>query len=451
MGMGQWIPDSKSNIIDMESPIKNHTRTIRAWAMFDWSNSAYNLVITSTIFPAYYTAITVTAQFGDVVHFFGIPIVNTALSNFALGLAYLVMAILLPVLSSIADYRQNKMFFMKAFTYLGGLACMGLFFFKLETLEWGIYCFALAAVGYIGGLLFNNSYLPQIASVDQQDRVSALGFAYGYVGCVTLQIICFVIILKPEWFGITDPSLPARLSFLLVGLWWIGFAQIPFRKLPKDVPNTNKLSTGIFKKGFRDLKVVYTKVRNIMAIRRFLPAYFFYSIGVQTLMVVAAAFGEKVLQLGATKLIGTILIIQLVAILGAYLMSRLAMLIGNVKVLILVVSIWMGICVVAYYNDNEIQFYIIAAFVGLVMGGIQSLSRSTYSKMIPETEEDTASFFSFYEVTEKVAIVCGLFSFAAIEQITGNIRNSALSLAVFFLIGIVFLFRMLLKEREAKD
>lgn len=451
MGMGQWIPDSKSNIIDMEAPIKNHTRTIRAWAMFDWSNSAYNLVITSTIFPAYYTAITVTAQFGDVVHFFGIPIVNTALSNFALGLAYLVMALLLPILSSIADYRQNKMAFMKAFTYLGGFACIGLFFFKLETLEWGIICFSLAAVGYIGGLLFNNSYLPQIASVDQQDRVSALGFAYGYVGCVTLQIICFVIILKPEWFGITDPSLPARLSFLLVGLWWIGFAQIPFRKLPKEVPNTNKLSTGIFKKGFKELKVVYTKVRNIMEIRRFLPAYFFYSIGVQTLMVVAAAFGEKVLQLGATKLIGTILIIQLVAILGAYLMSRLAMLIGNVKVLILVVSIWMGICVVAYYIDNEIQFYIIAAFVGLVMGGIQSLSRSTYSKMIPETEEDTASFFSFYEVTEKVAIVCGLFSFAAIEQITGNIRNSALSLAVFFLIGIVFLFRMLLKEREAKD
>lgn len=418
--------------------------------MFDWSNSAYNLVITSTIFPAYYTAITVTAHSGDVVRFFGIPVVNTALSNFALGLAYLIMAFLLPILSSIADYKQNKMAFMKAFTYLGGLACVGLFFFKLETLEWGIICFALAAMGYIGGLLFNNSYLPQIASKDHQDRVSALGFAYGYVGCVTLQIICFVIILKPEWFGITDPSLPARLSFLLVGLWWIGFAQIPFRKLPPDAINTNKLSTGILKKGFSELKIVYGKVQKILEIRRFLPAYFFYSIGVQTLMVVAAAFGEKVLHLGATKLIGTILIIQLVAILGAYLMSRLAMLIGNIRVLILVVSIWMGICVVAYYISNEVQFYIIAALVGLVMGGVQSLSRSTFSKMIPANEEDTASFFSFYEVTEKIAIVCGLFTFAAIEQITGNIRNSALSLALFFLIGIVFLFRMLWKEKNTK-
>lgn len=427
---------------------KNNPSVIRGWAMFDWANSVYNLVITSTIFPAYYTAITFSEEFGDVVHFFGIPVVNTALSSFALGAAYLIMAILLPVLSSIADYRRNKMSFMKFFTYLGGAACMGLFFFRVETLEWGIFCFVLAAMGYIGGLLFNNSYLPEIASVDQQDRVSAKGFAFGYIGCVTLQIICFVIILKPEWFGITDPSLPARISFLLVGLWWIGFSQIPFRKLPKDPrANRNKLSGSIIVKGFSELKAVAQKAKKNVEIRRFLPAFFFYSIGVQTLMVVAAAFGEKVLQLGATKLIGTILLIQLVAIAGAYLMSVLARYIGNIKVLILVVCIWISICVSAYFISHEIQFYILASLVGLVMGGIQSLSRSTYSKLIPESEEDTASFFSFYDVTEKLAIVCGLFSFAAIEQITGNIRNSALSLAIFFLMGLFFLFRMLVKQR----
>lgn len=429
--------------IEKEVIVKDHKPTIRAWAMFDWSNSVYNLVITSTIFPAYYTAITTTQLHGDVVSFFGISVVNTALSSFALGFAYLLMAIMLPIVSSIADYRGNKMAFMKGFTYLGGLACMGLFFFKLDTLEWGIFCFALAAMGYIGGLLFNNSYLPEIVSVEKQDRVSALGFTYGYVGCVTLQIICFIIILKPEWFSIVDPSLPPRISFLLVGLWWIGFAQIPFRKLPKTQQNKNKLSGSVLKKGFVELQDVAKKVRNITAIKRFLPAYFFYSIGVQTLMVVAAAFGEKILQLGATKLIGTILLIQLVAIAGAYLMARLAGRIGNVWVLILVVCIWMGICVTAYFLSTELQFYIMAALVGLVMGGIQSISRSTYSKLIPENEESTASFFSFYEVTEKLAIVCGLFSFAAIEQITGNIRNSALSLAVFFLIGLILLFRML--------
>lgn len=407
--------------------------------MFDWANSTYNLVITSTVFPAYYTAITVTQMHGDVVHFFGIPVVNTALSNFALGTAYLLMALLLPVLSSIADYKQNKMAFMKAFTYLGGMACMGLFFFRLETLEWGIFCFALAAMGYVGGLLFNNSYLPEIATVDQQDKVSALGFAYGYLGCVTLQIMCFVIIVKPEWFGITDPSLPARLSFLFVGLWWIGFSQISFRGLPQDRTNNRKLTGGVFRKGFAELRETYRKAKQITAIRRFLPAFFFYSIGVQTLMVVAAAFGEKVLQLGAAKLIGTILVIQLVAIGGAFLMSRLSRMIGNIPVLMIVVCIWISICISAYFIHHEIQFYVLAAMVGLVMGGIQSLSRSTYSKLIPVEETDTASFFSFYDVTEKVAIVCGLFSFAAIEQITGNIRNSALSLGLFFVIALVLL------------
>ena len=420
----------------------NHKPTIRAWAMFDWANSAYNLVITSTIFPAYYVAITSSADFGDRVSFFGFDVINTALSNFALGAAYLIMAIMLPVLSAIADYKRNKKSFMKAFTYLGGVACMGLFFFTPDRLEWGIVCFALAAMGYIGGLLFNNAYLPQIASVDQQDRVSAKGFAYGYVGCVTLQILCFILILKPEWFGIQDPTLPARISFLMVGLWWIGFSQIPFRKLPDDARQAQPARGPILKKGFKDLHGVWMKVRRISGIKQFLPAFFFFSIGVQTLMVVAAAFGEKVFQLGQAKLIGTILLIQLVAIAGAVLMSKLSKIIGNVRVLILVVCIWISICVSAYYLSSELQFYILAALVGLVMGGIQALSRSTYSKLIPVNEDDTASFFSFYDVTEKIAIVCGLFSFALIEQITQNIRNSALSLAVFFIVGLFFLIRM---------
>ncbi len=410
--------------------------------MFDWANSAYNLVITSTIFPAYYTAITYTEAFGDRVRFFGFEIVNTALSSFALSFAYLFMALILPILSSVADFKGNRKAFMMGFTYLGGIACMGLFFFKLETLEWGIICFTLAAMGYVGGVLFNNSYLPRIASVERQDRVSAQGFAYGYVGCVTIQVICFVFILKPDWFGITDASFPPRLSFLLVGLWWIGFAQIPFTRLPKDDRHDGRVTRHVLRKGFDELTDVWRQLREIPQIRRFLPAFFFYAMGVQTLMIVAAAFGEKVLHLGAPKLIATILIIQLVAIGGAYLMSVLARYIGNVRVLMLVVCVWIGICVAAYFIDHEVHFYILAALVGLVMGGIQSLSRSTYSKLLPAGAEDTASFFSFYDVTEKIAIVIGLFAFALIEQMTNNIRYSALCLGVFFVMGLVLLFRM---------
>ncbi len=422
--------------------IKNNKSIIRSWAMFDWANSAYNLVITSTIFPAYYTIITTTKEHGDKVSFFGFQFVNTALSNYALAVAYLIMAALLPLLSSKADSTGNKKIYMQAFTYLGGLACMGLFLFKLETLELGIICFAIAAMGYIGGVMFSNSYLPQIATVDEQDRVSAQGFAYGYIGSVLLQIICFVFVLKPEMFGITDGSFPARLSFLLVGLWWIGFAQIPFAKLPKGTANTEEKPA---RNGYRELNKVWHQVKENEQLKRFLYAFFFYSIGVQTIMLVAASFGEKVLHLGTSNLIATILIIQLVAIGGAYLMSALAKRIGNIRVLMLTVFIWVGVCIGAYYISNANQFYIMAVLVGLVMGGIQSLSRSTYSKYLPENTPDTASYFSFYDVTEKIAIVIGLATFAFVEE-HSHIRNSALGLSVFFVIGF-FLLNALLRTQ----
>lgn len=418
---------------------KNDKKVIQSWAFFDWANSSYNLVITSTIFPAYYTIITTTAAHGDQVTFFGHKFTNTALSNYALSLAYLIMVILLPILSATADYRGNKKIFMKVFTYIGGLACMGLFFFKLDTLELGIICFIIAAMGYIGGVLFNNSYLPEIATKDQQDRVSAQGYAYGYVGSVLLQLICFVFVLKPELFGITDGSLPARISFLLVGIWWIGFAQISFNRLPVGSPNYTAINKNVVHSGFEELAKVWRQLKSMKVMKRFLIAFFFYSMGVQTVMLAAAGFGEKTLHLGTSKLIAVILIIQLVAILGAIWMSKLAKRIGNVSVLILVVGIWVMTCIYAYFITNEYEFYGLAAVVGLIMGGIQSLSRSTYSKFIPENTPDTASFFSFYDVTEKLAVVIGLFSFAYIEEQTGNMRNSVLALASFFVLGLIFL------------
>lgn len=435
------------HIQDLE---KDNPKTIRSWAMFDWANSAYNLVITSTIFPAYYTAITFSEDFGDVVHFFGYPIVNTALSNFALSIAYLVMAFALPFISAYADIRGHKKYFMKVFTYVGALACMGLFFFKLDTLEISIFLYALAAAGYIGGLAFNNSYLPLIATVDRQDKVSAQGFAYGYVGCVTLQLICFVFVLKPELFGITDASFPARLSFFLVGAWWLGFSQIPFRRLPESRPSPIATELSIMGKVKTEFVGVVKRIQTIPQIKRFLAPYFFYSMGVQTVMIVATAFGTKEIGLEMSELIAAILLIQLIAIAGAYFMSKLAKPLGNTMVLILVVSVWIFICVAAFYITTKIEFYLLALLVGAMMGGIQSLSRSTYSKLLPTDIEDTTAFFSFYDVTEKLAIVVGLFSFALIEQISHNIRYSALFMSVFFIIGIILLISLYRFERSVK-
>jgi UMF1 family MFS transporter len=429
---------------------KNNKKTIRAWAMFDWANSAYNLVITSTIFPAYYVAITESKADGDKVMFFGHSFVNTALSNYALAAAYFVIVLMLPILTSIADYRGNKKAFMQFFTWLGAVACCCLYFFKFATLEFGIICFALAAIGYSGGFVFYNSYLPEIATTDNQDAVSAKGFSYGYIGSMILQIICFVFVLAPGVFGITDASFPARLSFLLVGLWWIGFAQIPFRGLPNGNAKAINKQVNVLRGGFIELGKVWQQVKHMPLLKHYLPAFFFYSMGVQTIMLAAAGFGAKVLHLPTTSLITIILIIQLVAIVGANLMSRLSGKYGNVLVLTGVVIIWVIVCLIAYFVNSAIQFYLLAAVVGLVMGGIQSLSRSTYSKYLPQDITDTASFFSFYDVTEKLAIVGGMFSFAFIEDLTGSMRNSILALGVFFIVGLLLLISLYKQEQKLK-
>jgi UMF1 family MFS transporter len=429
---------------------KNNKKTIRAWAMFDWANSAYNLVITSTIFPAYYVAITTNANNGNRVSFFGHSFVNTALSDYALAVAYLAMALLLPILSSIADYRGNKKVFMQFFTLLGSAACCGLFFFDSSRLEIGIICFALAAIGYSGGFVFYNSYLPEIATLDMQDKVSAKGFTYGYIGSVLLQLICFAFVLSPGTFGITNKALPAQISFLLVGIWWIVFALIPFSILPKGSPNAQTHQHNIIKGGFIELGKVWVKVKSMPLLKRYLPAFFFYSMGVQTIMLVATGFAAKELKMPTSALITIILIIQIVAIFGATLMSRLSDKFGNIKVLVLVVLIWVGVCIAAYFITTATQFYILAVIVGLVMGGIQSLSRSTYSKYLPQDTTDTASFFSFYDVTEKLAIVGGLFSFGFIEEITGSMRNSTLVLCGFFIIGLILLLSLLRREQKVQ-
>ncbi len=422
--------------------------------MYDWANSAYNLVITSTIFPAYYTAITSqkegTEIVNDKVEFFGATFTNTALFDYALAAAYLVIALLSPILSSIADYKGNKKSFMRLFCYVGSLACAGLYFFKGDTLELGIILFAIAAIGYCGSLVFYNAFLPEIATESERDKVSAQGFAFGYIGSVLLQLICFVFVFKPEWFhwiGIYDDGDASRFSFLLVGVWWFAFAHIPLSKLPDGKPLTQHPEKNIFINGFYELKKVWRQLKHLSVLKTYLGAFFFYSMGVQTVMLAATIFGAKELKLETGQLIMTILIIQLVAIAGAYIMAKLSEKFGNLKVLLFVVFIWILICIYAYFITTATQFYIIATVVGLVMGGIQSLSRLTYSKLMPETK-DTTSFFSFYDVTEKLAIVIGMFSFGFIEELTGSMRNSIMALVTFFAIGMVILYLAIAKAKK---
>jgi len=426
---------------------KNNKKTIWAWCMFDWANQSYNMVIISTIFPAYFVGITALHNKG-VVTFFGHQYANTVLSTYVLAFSYLIVVVLLPILTSIADYRGAKKSYLQLFTWMGSLACAGLFLMKEgQPFEFPLICYALASVGYCGGFVFYNSYLPQIATVDQQDAVSAKGFIYGFVGSVVVQLICLVPIQFHDSFGITE-DYGARISFLIVGAWWIGFAVIPFLKLPKGVPNAGSHNYNVFTGGFKELAKVFKKVKQMPLLKRFLGAFFFYSVGVQTIMLVAANFAAKELHMKDDSLIPIILVIQLLAVVGALVTSKSSEKYGNVKTLIGLVAIWTVICCCVYFVTTVKQFYFAAVVVGLVMGGVQSLSRSTYSKYLPPNIPDTASFFSFYDVTEKISIVVGLFAFAFVEAQTHEMRNSALTLDCFFATGLFLLIILLLAEKR---
>ncbi len=418
-------------------------KVLNSWAMYDWASSSYNLVITSTIFPAYFESIAVDNASISRTHvtFLGRQFENTALYNYAIALAMLIVAFMSPLLSSIADYKGNKKKFLSFFLTLGSVACSALYFFDRSTLSFGIVAMIIASIGFWGGQVFYNSFLPDIARLQDRDRISARGFAYGYVGSVLLQLICFVFVLMNEQLGITEGK-GAQISFLLVGIWWWSFGQYSLRRMPKPIAAGHyDIEHNIITKGYNELQKVWKQVNKMPQLKRFLLAFFFYNMGVQTVMLVAALYGKSELDIPTMNLIISILIIQLIAIPGALTISKLSSIIGNLKTLMILVILWIGICVTAFLlpKGGIYEFYALGSAVGFIMGGIQSLSRSTHAKLIPVTR-DTVSFFSFYDVTEKMAAVVGIFTFGFITEFTGSQRNSVLTLASFFLVGLFLLF-----------
>jgi len=416
---------------------KNNPKEIKAWCMYDWANSVFTLTITTVIFPIYFNEVTTTESNHSMVNFFGFEIKNTVLYSYTLSSAFLIIAFINPLLSGIADYSSKKKFFMKLFTYLGAISCAALFFFNGENLIYGVLFFGLATVGYAGSLVFYNAFLPQIVSNDLQDKVSAKGYSYGYIGSVILLIINLLVVLSPKTFGISDGKLPSQIAFLSVGIWWAGFAQYSFRYLPAD-NNGFVFQKSLLTKGYKEVSAVFNIVKKAPLMRWFLLSFFFYAMGFQTIMYFASLFGEIELKLPLEGLIISMLLLQLIAIPGAHLFAKLSKKHGNIKVLIGAVIICIAVCCSAYFVKSHLQFYCMAGVVGIIMGGIQSLSRSTFSKLIPDTENN-ASFFSFYELTEKVAIVLGTASYGFLLQLSGTMRNSVLGLTLFFVIGLIAL------------
>jgi UMF1 family MFS transporter len=423
---------------------RNDPKLITGWAFFDWANSAYALVITVAIFPGYFMSVT-----DDEFPVLGIRMTDSALYAFAVSAAYLVIACASPFLSGIADYGGRKKWFLKLFTTMGALACMSMWFFTgMPTLPLGTAAFILATIGFAGGIVFYNAYLPLIATEDQYDRVSAKGFSYGYIGSILLLITNLTVITFHEALGFTEQSLAVRLAFIMVGMWWIGFAQIPFRRLPPDVRTKSEAS--LVRKGWEELKKVWRALQNLSNTKRFLVSFFFYNAGVQTVLFLASTFAEKELHFKTADLIVLILILQLVAVVGAMFFAKVSDRKGNKFSISVMLLIWVGICVLAYLVSTKGQFYTLAGAVGLVMGGIQSLSRSTYSKLIPENTPDTTSYFSFYDVLDKVSTMMGTLGFGLV-QLFGGMRNAVVALAIFFIIGLAILSKVQIRRSESRQ
>lgn len=455
---------------------KGSKKLLNAWAFYDWANSVYTLTIASSIFPIFYSALFVSEI--KTVQAFGTEFKSTALITFVTAFTFLVVAITSPILSGIADYVGNKKNFLKFFCYIGSAGCIGLYTFSLEHIHLSLMFYFMGLIGYWGSLVFYNSYLPDIAFPEQQDKISARGFSMGYIGSVILLIINLAMVMKPDWFGFDisiddairktaseEDVLSAlkkakdaasfkamKIAFITVGVWWALFSQYSFYFLPAGSSKGHKVTKAVVFNGLKELRLVWKQLKQNLRLKRYLYAFFVFSMAVQTIMLVAVYFGEEEIDWGGasektTGLIVSILVIQLVAILGAILTSRASAKFGNIKTLIVVNFIWMALCFYAYFMQTPMQFYIAASFVGLVMGGVQSLARSTYSKFLPETD-DTTSYFSFYDVAEKIGIVIGMVIFATIDQVTGSMRNAILFLFIFFLFGIVLLYRV--PEKEAR-
>jgi UMF1 family MFS transporter len=452
----------------------NDPKQIRAWCMYDWANSVYNLSITTAVFPIYYDSITRSAAIArgaspeaDVYHveLFGREIVSSAAYSYTLSIAYLLVSFVTPLLSGVADYGGLKKRMLGIFALIGALSCASMYWVTPETVGLSLALFLLAAFGWAGSVIYYNSFLPEIVTEDRYDEVSARGYAYGYTGSIILLILQLVVILFPglifdvegKTASLVAQGLPelmaqeealsyykgmaTRYAFVTVGIWWIGFAQLTLWKLPKEKA-LGDLHSGLLANGFKELKKVWVELRNQPKIKMYLLAFFFTSAGLQTVMYLATLFGSDELKLGTEKLIATVLTIQFIGIAGAFLFSKISSKIGNIYTLLIGIFVWLGICIAAYLVNSEYQFYALAAVVGTVMGGMQALLRSTYAKLIPDETPNHASYFSFYDVTEKLAIVFGTFAFGFINELTGTMRNSALSLAIFFVLGILLMRRI---------
>ena len=428
----------------------NDRKQIFGWVMYDWANSAYITTVTVAVLPAYFASVIIPAE--------GLTIGNTtyqatALWGFLISLSAFFVFIFAPILGAISDFSSSKKKFLMFFCYSGSLAACLLFFCKAGDIALTIGLFLIAQIGFVAANIFYDAFLPQIASEDKLDWVSGQGFAFGYIGGGLQFALSLGLIAAHQSLGISA-ELAARLAILMAGLWWGGFTLITFVYL-KEVKATEELP-----KEYRHLPkwLAYTQVglvRTVVTVRKvklfrqmfmFLIAYLIYNNGIQTVITMATIFGKEELNFNTNTLMITLLMIQFVSILGALVFSKLASIISAKNALMITLVGWSVVVIYAYFLQTPTEYFILGGLVGLVMGGSQSLSRSFYGAMIPA--KASAEFYGFYSVFNKGSAIFGPLLFGIISQVTGNARNSILSLIIFFIVGLVLLY--FVDEKEAK-
>ena len=410
-----------------------HRRELRAWALYDWANSAFATVIGAAVFPIFYANVAAA----------GLP-ANEATARYAFtaSVSLVPVVLLMPVLGAIADYLGAKKRLLGTFLALGVVATATMFFIGRGDWLLASLLFVLGNVGFSGANVFYNSLLPHVAREGEVDRVSSAGYALGYIGGGLLLTINLTWILFPDAFGLADAEMATRLSFVSVAVWWVGFSLPLFRRVPEP---PRRLEAGEVA-GLQPVRVGVTRLvetlREIRGYRHaflFLLAFLAYNDGIGTINVMAAAYGTEI-GLARSHLIGAILVVQFVGMPCAFLAGILAGRLGTKRTIYLALAVYVVISVLAYFMTTALHFYALAILVGAVIGGSQALSRSLYASLIPQHK--SAEFFAFLAVGSKFAGILGPAIFGWVSLLAGSSRLGILAIMAFFVVGMALLTRV---------
>src|SRR6056297_3618597 len=403
-------------------------RTVYAWAMYDWANSAFATVILATVLPIFYKDVAGINLPGNLA---------ASYWGYTQTIAMIIIAFIAPILGAAADYSDSKKTFLKFFVFLGITGTALLFFVNQGDYLLASLFFIIANIGFSGGNVFYDGFLTDISDSDSIDYISSLGYASGYLGGGLILAVNLLMISKPNLFGISSVTAATQISFVTVAVWWLIFSLPAFKYLPEPEKKVEKIPLKKYTvMAFGRLKSTFVHIRKYRELWKFLLAFWLYNDGIGTIIRMAAIYGREV-GIDQTDLIGALLLTQFIGIPFALFFGKMGQHFGAQKGIFAALMVYVFITGYGFFISTARDFWILAALVGVVQGGAQALSRSLYGSMIPR--DKSAEFFGFFGVSSKFAAILGPTVFAAVSQLTGSGRNGILAVALFFILGMIML------------